>query len=53
MNRIWPAILRWCPTWFLQRDLTGREGVTAECLGLEGIRSFQVEGPCRVTINRD
>jgi hypothetical protein len=53
MNRIWPAILRLCPTWFLQRELSGREGVTAECLGPEDTKDFHVGGPCWITINRD
>ena len=53
MSRIWLAILRLCPTWSLQVALSGREGVTAECLGPEDIKAFQVEGPCWVTINRD
>ena len=53
MNRIWSAILRLCPTWFLQRELSGREGIAAECLSLEETRVFEVRGPCWVTINRD
>lgn len=53
MSRIWPVILRLCPTWFLQRELSSREGVTAEYLGPEDSRAFRAEGPCWVTINRD
>lgn len=26
MSKIWSVVLRLCPTWFLQLELSGREG---------------------------
>lgn len=53
MIRILTVVVHFCPTWIPRRELSGREGVTAECLGAEDARAFQVAGPCCVTVNRD